>query len=71
MSNRQRDTLLHEVATALRDLSTALVAPGSGINLERCQDNAEAVLTRLVEREGDLIPIYGEGMERPLRWAGR
>lgn len=64
---RQRDTLLHEVATALRDLSTALAAPGSGIDLNRCQDNAEAVLERVVEREGDLIPTYGEGMERPFR----
>ncbi|HZV74614.1 MAG TPA: hypothetical protein VFF79_12925 [Conexibacter sp.] len=60
---REHDPLLHEVATALRDLSARVVAVRPDVSdddrwqaVDDATDRAEAVLARVVEREGDIVP---------------
>lgn len=55
----ERDPLLHEVATALRDLHVTIVMSGFPVipaPLDRAMDHADDVLDKVVDREGDIFP---------------
>lgn len=59
----ERDPLLHEVATALRDLNARVVAVRPDFpddqrwyDVDEAIDRAEAVLERVVQRDGDIVP---------------
>lgn len=68
----ERDPLLHEVATMLRDVGVLIARYERGGALDaddplvRASDDIEDLLGRVVAREGDIIPTPPGG---PERWA--
>jgi len=70
-----RDPLLHEVATALRDLNARVVAVRPDFpddqrwhEVDEASDRAEAVLERVVQRDGEIVtppPARNEGRSGP------